>query len=72
MKPTPELITALYDQLKACEADKKERNVRPTHTLRMDLYAIYRDALNELYKAGKIKVGDTLNDKYIKTITNNE
>ena len=57
-------------------ADKKARNIEPTHALYKEVYAIaiskglsveeVRNGLNELYLAGEIEVGDTLNDKYIK------
>lgn len=57
-------------------ADKKARNIEPTHALFKDVFdraAIegiaadeIRNGLNELYLAGEIEVGRTLNDKYIK------
>ena len=57
-------------------ADKKSRNIEPTHAIYKEVYAIaiskglsvaeVRNGLNELYLAGEIEVGDTLNDKYIK------
>ena len=57
-------------------ADKKARNIEPTHAMFKEVYSIaiskglsladMRNGLNELYLAGEIEVGDTLNDKYIK------
>ena len=57
-------------------ADKKTRNIEPTHALFKEVYSIaiskglsvadVRNGLNELYLAGEIEVGDTLNDKWIK------
>ena len=57
-------------------ADKKERNIEPTHATSKEVYSIamskglsvadVRNGLNELYLACEIEVGDTLNDKYIK------
>jgi hypothetical protein len=57
-------------------ADKKSRNIEPTHATYKEVYDIaiskglstadIRNGLNELYLAGEIEVGDTLNDKYIK------
>jgi hypothetical protein len=57
-------------------ADKKARNIEPTHATFKEVYAKavskelsltdVRNGLNELYLAGEIEVGDTLNDKYIK------
>ena len=57
-------------------ADKKARNIEPTHAIYKEVYSIaiskglsvadVRNGLNELYLAGEIEVGDTLNDKWIK------
>ena len=57
-------------------ADKKARNIEPTHALFKEVYSIakgkglsvedVKNGLNELYLAGEIEVGDTLNDKWIK------
>ena len=57
-------------------ADKKKRNIEPTHALFREVYSIakskglsiedVRNGLNELYLAGEIEVGRTINDKYIK------
>ena len=57
-------------------ADKKQRNIEPSHALFKEVFDRatiegiaaneIRNGLNELYLAGEIEVGDTLNDKYIK------
>ena len=57
-------------------ADKKKRSIEPTHAILKEIYSIakgkglsvadVRNGLNELYLAGEIEVGDTLNDKYIR------
>ena len=57
-------------------ADKKKRSIEPTHALFKEVYSIakskglsiedVKDGLNELYLAGEIEGGDTLNDKYIR------
>ena len=57
-------------------ADKKARNIEPTHATSKEVYSIakskglsiedVKNGLNELYLAGEIEVGDTLNDKYIR------
>ncbi len=57
-------------------ADKKARNIEPTHALFKDVFDRatiediaadeIRKGLNELFIAGEIEVGDTLNDKWIK------
>lgn len=59
-------------------ADKKARNIEPTHATYKEVYSIaiskglivsdVRNGLNELYLAGEIEVGDTLNDKYIRIL----
>ena len=57
-------------------ADKKARNIEPTHALFKEVFDRatiegiaadeIRNGLNELYLAGEIEVGRTINDKYIK------
>ena len=57
-------------------ADKKQRNIEPTHALFKEVFDRatiegiaadeIRNGLNELYLAGEIEVGDTLNDKWIR------
>ena len=59
-------------------ADKKARNIEPTHALFKDVFdratieGIAADeikkGLNELYINGEIEVGDTLNDKWIRVL----
>ena len=57
-------------------ADKKKRNIEPTHAILKEVYSIAKskglsiedvnNGLNELYIAGEIEVGRTINDKWIK------
>ena len=57
-------------------ADKKARNIEPTHALFKDVFDRatiegiaaddIRNGLNELFINGEIEVGRTINDKYIK------
>lgn len=57
---------------------KKQNNVTPSHVLFIPLSIEcckhgfskekLSDELNKLYKAGKVKVGQTINDKYITVI----
>ena len=59
-------------------ADKKQRNIEPTHALFKEVFDRatiegiaaddIRKGLNELYIAGEIEVGDTLNDKWIRVL----
>ena len=56
--------------------EKKARNIEPTHALFKDVFDRatiegiaaddIRNGLNELFISGKIEVGRTINDKYIK------
>lgn len=73
------MTTKIYDAICEIEQDKKNRNVFPTYALyseianktklnRNDINAV----LNELFKAGFISVGRTVNEKYITTDTKNE
>ena len=55
---------------------QEKRSIEPTHALFKEVYSIAKskglsieevnNGLNELYLAGEIEVGDTLNDKWIK------
>ena len=57
-------------------ADKKQRNIEPTHVLFKEVFDRatiegvapdeIRKGLNELFINGEIVVGRTINDKYIK------
>ena len=59
-------------------AEKKASNIEPTHALFKDVFDRatiegiaandIRNGLNELYLAGEIEVGDTLNDKWIRIL----
>ena len=59
-------------------ADKKARNIEPTHALfkevfdRATIESIAADdiknGLNEFFINGEIEVGDTLNDKWIRVL----
>ena len=56
-------------------ADKKQRNIEPTHALFKEVFDRatiegiaadeIRNGLNELFINGEIEVGRTINDKYI-------
>ena len=59
-------------------AEKKARNIEPAHAFFRDVFDRAtiegiaadesRNGLNELYLAGEIEVGETLNDKWIRII----
>ena len=59
-------------------AEKKKRNIEPTHALFKEVYSIakskgfsvedVKNGLDELFIAGEIEVGRTINDKYIRIL----
>ena len=59
-------------------SDKKQRNIEPTHALFKEVFDRamiegiaadeIRKGFNELFIAGEIEVGDTLNDKWIRVL----
>jgi hypothetical protein len=59
-------------------AEKKARNIEPAHAFFRDVFDRatiggiaadeIRNGLNELYLAGEIEVGETLNDKWIRIL----
>ena len=59
-------------------AEKKRRNIEPTHALFKDVFDRatiegiaadeIRNGLNELFINGEIEVGETINDKWIKIV----
>lgn len=65
--PSEYFKDALYRELKYMEQGKKEAKRQPGHTLFMELQRHISDTLNDLYKNGRIKTGQTINDKYIIT-----
>jgi hypothetical protein len=48
--------------------EKKKGKIEPEIITFSELIQSIKGSLNELYKEGKIKVGDTINDKYIEVI----
>lgn len=60
----------LIELIKKLQSEKERDKIHPTHVMYKDLRSIAGNdisgELNAFYKAGKIIVGRTLNDKYIK------
>ena len=58
--------------------DKKKRSIEPTHAILKEVYFVakskglsieeVKNGLNELYLAGEIEVGRTINDKWIRVL----
>lgn len=57
---------ALLQLVRDIQDRKREGHISPTHSLKQEVFTEVANALNNLYLAGKIEVGDTINDKYIK------
>ena len=59
-------------------ADKEKRNIEPTHAILKEVYSIAKskglsieevnNGLNELFIAGEIEVGRTINDNWIRVL----
>ncbi len=62
---------SILQHIASIEADKQARKVWPTHALETELKLLDKNAteeLNELARCGKIKMGHTINDRYITVI----
>lgn len=58
----------LLEFLKKGTEERKANGTFPFNLSRMELNRKIDQSLNSLYKQGKIKVGDTINDKYIEVL----
>lgn len=64
----------LYEIIKILQQKKTDLRIYPDHILLTDLLRMYNQAekilikqhLNKLFKEGKVEVGETINDKWIK------
>lgn len=65
MESNTSFTQALLQLLTSLEDNKKADRVAPTHILLTEVHSAVNNALNQLYKEGKIQVGSTLNSKYI-------
>lgn len=64
-----EFKLALYAELQRMIQARRDALRIPDHVLYGELMRHISSALNDLYKDGLIKVGPTINDKYITTET---
>lgn len=55
----------LYNLIKHIQERKTNSGVAPAHVLKIEIDTEVNKALNNLYKDGKIRIGRTLNDKWI-------
>ena len=67
--PSEEFAEALFAEIKRLEQGRIDAHRFPSYVLHTDIVQHVSSALNALYKAGRIKVGRTLNNKYITTTT---
>lgn len=65
------LSEAIFRTIAAIEREKEAAGKMPAHAMYEDLISKMRDALNSLYSQGRIRVGNTINSKYITTKTAN-
>lgn len=56
---------ALLQAISEIIADKKQKNLVPSHALKNEVFDKVTETLNSLYKQGKINVGETINHKWI-------
>ena len=72
------LYNMIFKIINQISSEKKARSIEPTHALYKDVFDRatiegiaadeIRNGLNKLFLAGKIEVGDTLNDKWIRIL----
>ena len=70
------LYNMIFKIINQISTEKKASNIEPTHALFKEVYYLgqkqglsatsIKSGLNELFIAGEIEVGRTINDKYIK------
>lgn len=63
---------ALLREIASIESSKIDKSIKPHHAVHVDIINHVNASLNRLYKAGKIHVGETINDKYISVINGEE
>lgn len=65
------LSEAVYQTIVALEREKEAAGKMPTHAVYEEVVLKVKAALNTLYSRGRIRVGNTINSKYITTKTTN-
>jgi len=59
----------LIEIIRAIQNEKKQRGYAICHALKLEVYRVIDGevtmALKNLHEQGRIKIGDTINDKYI-------
>lgn len=72
LAPTEGFKEAVFRELQAWEEAKRAARRIPEHTTLLEFRKHLYDTLNALYREGRIRVGDTFNDKYIITTARNQ
>lgn len=63
------LSEAMYEVVAEIEQEKEVARKEPTHAMYEDIIEKVKEALNTLYTRKKIKVGHTLNSRFVTTKT---
>jgi hypothetical protein len=58
----------LYQLIKDISERKSMEGIAPTHVMKIDIDRLVANSLNNLHKQGRIKVGRTINDKWISIV----
>lgn len=69
VSPTDGFKEAVFREIQALEQARVDAHRFPDYVLQIEFQQHLSAALNALYKEGRIKVGLTINDKYITTKT---
>ena len=69
VSPSEAFTEALFAEIQRLEQARQEAHRFPDYPLYRELVAHVGQALNALYRDGRIHVGSTINDKYITTQT---
>ena len=70
--PSEAFKEATLNEIKRFEQAHIDAHRVPNHILHRQFLSLVSDALNALYKEGRIRVGMTVNDKYITTQINTD
>lgn len=66
--PSEQFKAAVFEEIQTMEQARRDAHRVPEHILYRELERHLSAALNALYTEGRLSVGLTINDKYLKTI----
>lgn len=58
----------IYEAIKLVQKDKESRNLHPTNVTKTELLNSVKEAVNILVRQGRVRIGETINDKYIELL----